>query len=236
MPHQLISRRGQGRAAPLFRLGRHGLSRPGEAPAPSVRQAAGLRTCSGRKPIPISRAGMRASGGTRLNSRTGQGAVIGASDFENRVDDPLLDRDLHRLRQARRQGAAALHGGEMRIGQRAVAQRHGEDVGGGDGVLDREVDADPADRRHRVRAVADAQQARPPPALQPIDRDGQQLDIVPVAQFARPGRAETARSRRYRRGTRRGRAPAPRRTRPCGSRTRIASNRRGRASPACGRN
>ncbi len=34
-----------------------------------------------------------------------------------------------------------------------------------------------------MRAVADAQQPRPPPALQPVDRDGQQLQIVPVVQL-----------------------------------------------------
>ena len=45
----------------------------------------------------------------------------------------------------------------------ASAQRAGEEVGRGDRVLDREVDADAADRRHGVRGVADAEQARPPP-------------------------------------------------------------------------
>src|SRR5580700_6786249 len=33
-------------------------------------------------------------------------------------------------------------------------------------------------------AIADAQEARPRPALQPIDGDGQQLDVVPVPEFA----------------------------------------------------
>jgi hypothetical protein len=46
----------------------------------------------------------------------------------------------------------------------------------GDRVLNREIDADAADRRHGVRRIADAEQARPVPLAQPIDRDRQQLD------------------------------------------------------------
>src|SRR6202790_5209553 len=107
---------------------------------------------------------------------------------QHRVEDPLLDRHLQRLGQPRRQGAAALDGFQVRIPQRAVAQPPGQDIGGGDGVLDREIDAAPADRRHRMGAVADAQQPWAPPARQPVDRDRQQLDVVPVAQFGDPVR------------------------------------------------
>ena len=65
------------------------------------------------------------------------------------------------LGDARRQLAPPLHraAGRRRVTRprRAAA---GQDVGRGDRVLDREVDADAADRRHRVRRVADAEQAR----------------------------------------------------------------------------
>ena len=53
--------------------------------------------------------------------------------------------------------------GEIVVATASCAQRLGQDVGGGDRVLHREVDADAADRRHRVRGVADAEQARPVP-------------------------------------------------------------------------
>ena len=56
-----------------------------------------------------------------------------------------------------------------------------EQVGRSDRVLDRQVDADAADRRHRVRRVADAEQARLRPLRQAIDGDGEQLDVVPRA-------------------------------------------------------
>src|ERR1044071_4323994 len=63
---------------------------------------------------------------------------------EHRIDQPLLDHDLHRLSEAGRQGAALLDRRQMRVGQRPVAQRLGQDVAGGNGVLDRQVDAAPA--------------------------------------------------------------------------------------------
>ena len=40
----------------------------------------------------------------------------------------------------------------------------GQEVGGGDGVLDGEVDADAADGGHGVGGVADAEQAGPVPS------------------------------------------------------------------------
>ena len=77
----------------------------------------------------------------------------------------------------------ALNGLEILVGNLAAQQGRRQDVGGGDGVLDCEIDADAADRGHRVRGIADAQQAGSVPVPQPIDRDGQQLDIGPVAEF-----------------------------------------------------
>ena len=56
--------------------------------------------------------------------------------------------------------AAALHGAKVAHGDVAVHEFGGEHVRCRDGVLNREIDADAADRRHRVRRVADAEQAR----------------------------------------------------------------------------
>ena len=58
--------------------------------------------------------------------------------------------------------------------------RSGEDIGGGHGVLHREIDTDPTDRRHRVRRVADDEKAGAKPAFEPVDRHIQQLDVVPA--------------------------------------------------------
>ena len=69
---------------------------------------------------------------------------------------------------------------QQRIDVLAARERSGEDVGGRDGVLDREIDADPADRRHRMGRIADRQQAGPPPARQPVERDREQLHLIPV--------------------------------------------------------
>ena len=99
------------------------------------------------------------------------------------ADDAVLDRHLHALRHARRPFAPALHGAQVVQRRAALAQPRHQDVGGGDRVLDRQVDADAADRRHRMRGIADAQQAGPKPGVQPVHRHGQQLHIVPDREF-----------------------------------------------------
>jgi hypothetical protein len=38
-----------------------------------------------------------------------------------------------------------------------------ENIGGGHGILNREVNTDPTHRRHGVRGIANAQQTRPKP-------------------------------------------------------------------------
>ena len=58
-------------------------------------------------------------------------------------------------------------------------QRQRQDIGGRDGVLNREIDADAADRRHGVGRIADAEQPGPVPLLQTVDLDRQQLHVVP---------------------------------------------------------
>ena len=75
----------------------------------------------------------------------------------------------------------------------AVAQLGREQVGRRDRVLDREVDADAADRRHRVRRVADAEQPGLRPLREPVDADGEQLDVVPRAHVVDVGREQRRR-------------------------------------------
>src|SRR5437868_3011283 len=70
--------------------------------------------------------------------------------------------------------------------QRAGEHRSGDERRGRDGVLYREVDADAADRRHRMGRVADAQQAVNVPAVEPVQPDVEVLDIVHRPQLVDP--------------------------------------------------
>ena len=131
----------------------------------------GFRTCSRRNPKPTIRAGIRCRIGTAPSNRSGQGGVTGPVAPSARRITRSCIRDLQALDDPRRQLAALLHRREHVVGAPRPAPRSGadQDVGGGDRVLDGEVDADAADRRHRVRRVADAEQAGLAPALQPVD-------------------------------------------------------------------
>src|SRR3546814_5438432 len=55
------------------------------------------------------------------------------------------------------------------------------DLRGGNRILHREVDSYPADRRHRMRGVADREQAGTRPAGEAVERDREQFDIVEAA-------------------------------------------------------
>jgi hypothetical protein len=60
--------------------------------------------------------------------------------------------------------AAGLHAGEKLVVDSFVAaQSFAKNIGGGDGLLNREIDAYPANRRHRMGGVPNAQKARPVP-------------------------------------------------------------------------
>src|SRR5215469_8867877 len=72
---------------------------------------------------------------------------------------------------------------EVLFGNRSSEQARRQDIGGGDRILHREIYPDTADRRHRMRGIADAQQPRPMPDAQAIDRNAQQLDVGPIAQL-----------------------------------------------------
>src|SRR6185437_14079609 len=64
---------------------------------------------------------------------------------QHRIDQAFLDGDLDALRDFGGEGPALLDGGEDRFVDRTALQRAAQRVGGGDGILDREVDADAAD-------------------------------------------------------------------------------------------
>ena len=70
--------------------------------------------------------------------------------------------------------------------ERALGERLPEEVGGGHGVLDREVDPDARDRRHGVGGVADAEHARRSPPPEPVHGDRQRLDVVPRGERVGP--------------------------------------------------
>jgi hypothetical protein len=104
-----------------------------------------------------------------------------AEDTRNHI---LLDKDLHALDDLRRPFAPLLDVRQKLIARRPlVEQGPGENIGRRDRVLNREIDADAADRRHRMRGVADAQKPRLVPKRQPVDRDGQELDVVEAFEF-----------------------------------------------------
>ena len=140
--------------------------------------------CSGRTPRPKIRAGMRRRNGNARNSFTNSGGFELALPGQHVADHALLHDDLDALGDACREFAPLLHLRQHVLADRAVAQRLGQDVGGGDRVLHREVDADAAERRHGMRGVADAEQAQAVPARHAVDRDGQKLDLVPVGDLA----------------------------------------------------
>src|SRR5690606_35634300 len=85
------------------------------------------------------------------------------------ADDPVLNGHLQSLGHARRPQAPALDSFERAVRHLMLAQRRGEDVGGGNRVLNSEIDADAADRRHRVGRVTDGEEAGLRPLLEPVD-------------------------------------------------------------------
>ena len=145
--------------------------------------SSGVRTCSGRNPTPITLAGNRLRKGRLQHQAQGQGELELGPAADHAVDDSVLDQDLEELGRLRGELAPFLDLIEVVRGHALLAEGDGEDVGGGDGVLDGEVDAHAADRRHRVRGVADAEQAETVPGLEPVDLDGQELDVVPAFQL-----------------------------------------------------
>ena len=133
--------------------------------------------------MPMMRAGSRRSIGITPEQPHGERRLRRGGAAQHVADDAILDRHLNALRHARRRFAAALYGTQIVQRGAALAQSRHQDVRRGDRVLDRQVDADAADRRHRMRRIADAQQPGTKPGVQPVHRDGQQLHVVPRREF-----------------------------------------------------
>ncbi len=91
------------------------------------------------------------------SQRQGERLPPGATAGKNGSDDPILYLDLEALGNARRQFASPLQAPQQRERGAPRAQRSGQQVAGRHRILNREVDADAADGRHRVGGVTDAQ-------------------------------------------------------------------------------
>ena len=115
-----------------------------------------------------------------------------------------------------REQAAGADGVELVRRRGAAREGRAEQVGRRDRVLDGEVDADAADRRHGVGGVADAEQAGPVPRARAGRRHGSSFTSSQSRSSPTRSAQERARRRRPRRGTRRCRAARPRRCRPWG--------------------
>jgi hypothetical protein len=85
---------------------------------------------------------------------------------EHARDDSVLEHDLETLCHARGQLPAPLHPPQMVDGELLGTQSLGKLVSGGHRILNGQVDANAADRRHGVRSVADAKQPRAIPSAQ----------------------------------------------------------------------
>lgn len=102
------------------------------------------------------------------------------------ADDAGLDEDLQRLHHSRRPFPPRLHLVQQLDRHRPVPRRQSEDVGGGDRILNGEIDTHAAHRRHGVGGIADAQQTRAIPALQPVHPYRQEFQIVPGGKLLHP--------------------------------------------------
>jgi hypothetical protein len=83
-------------------------------------------------------------------------------------NDPALHGDLQPLRHASGELATPLDLAELGEVEPSFPQRFEKNIGCGHGILDREIDADAADRRHGMGGIANTQQTRPKPIDQPV--------------------------------------------------------------------
>jgi len=90
---------------------------------------------------------------------------------DQRRQHAIVDESLRALDDLCRKHSPLLNLLQQRVDVFSARQRSGKDVGCGDGVLDREVDPDSADRRHGMGRIADREEAWPPPARQSVQRD-----------------------------------------------------------------
>jgi len=103
--------------------------------------------------------------------------------LKNAPNHPVLDEQLEALRRASRELPTALDRLQSVLTRGSLQQARGQDVGGGNGVLDSQIYPDTADWRHRVSRISNTQQAWPVPNPKAIDSDSQQLDVGPIVEF-----------------------------------------------------
>ncbi len=102
---------------------------------------------------------------------------------EHAPNDSILNRDLQSLRGDSGKRTAFLNGPKVFGRRHPDSKFRTENVGGGDGVLNGEIDSNAADGRHSVSSVSNAQQPGTRPILQPVDGDGEKADLIPIVQF-----------------------------------------------------
>src|SRR5260370_1109124 len=106
--------------------------------------------------------------------------VVAAKDA---LDHVILDCNLHPLCRAGGEFAAPLRGGEVVVMCGWGGQWSGKNIGGGDRILNRQIDAHAANRRHRMGRVADAKQSWAPPTLEAIHYHREQLNLLPIGDL-----------------------------------------------------
>ena len=77
--------------------------------------------------------------------------------LEYAADHPVLNKELEPLCGSGRELPAALNGSQIVIAWDSVEKTPGQNVGGGNRVLNCEIYADPADRRHGVGCIPNTQ-------------------------------------------------------------------------------
>ncbi|HLH42751.1 MAG TPA: hypothetical protein VKV74_07190 [Bryobacteraceae bacterium] len=83
-----------------------------------------------------------------------------------------MDSALEELSDPGREFTAALKARQNFFADASLSQRGSEEPRGSDRVLDRPMDAYSANRRHRMRRIADAQQSGPIPSPKAVELHG----------------------------------------------------------------
>src|SRR5262245_56682773 len=95
----------------------------------------------------------------------------------------LMDLCLRSLRNLRGELTACLHRSQVGFCQASLFQWLRNNIGSCNRILNRQVDPYATCRRHRMRGIANAEEAVTIPAPEPVDLHGENLYLVPVAQF-----------------------------------------------------
>jgi len=102
---------------------------------------------------------------------------------ENAADHTVLNNDLKPLGRPCWKRSPFLDGAKITLAGRSLQEHGTQNICCGYCVLNGKIDANAADWRHGVGRVANAQESRPPPTRQPVDSNGQEANVLPIAQF-----------------------------------------------------